>query len=412
MMEVTKQPIEGDCTVTSDSMALKELAEKYLEGDFLRELGQFTLQRLMEAEVESKTGAALNERSGDRLNYRNGYRDRTLETRIGSLDLRIPKLREGSYFPSFLEPRKMSEHALVSVVQSAYVLGVSTRKVDDLVQALGMTGISKSQVSRMCSELDEKVKNFLQRPLSGQWTYLWLDATYIKVREDGRVIGKAVVVAVGVTSDGRREVLGIDCGVAETEAFWIQFIRSLIVRGLSGVKLVISDAHEGLKKSIAKLLCCTWQRCRVHFMRNVLANVPRQQHQMVAALIRTAFVQENHQSAVRQWREAGAHLGERFPKVQTLMDAAEDEVLAFMGFPKEHWSQIASTNPIERLNREIKRRSSIIGIFPNNDAVIRLVGALMSEQTDEWQVCRRYMSQESLQKVQNLPAGTTPLIVA
>ena len=287
----------------------------------------------------------------------------------------------------------------MAVIQEAYIHGVSTRQVDGLVQAMGMNGISKSQVSKLCSELDDQVGVFLKRPLTGEWTYLWLDATYLKVRDNGRVMSKAVVVAVGVTQDGRREVLGIDCGMAETEAFWTEFLRSLLSRGLSGVKLVISDAHEGLIAAVAKLMGCAWQRCRVHFMRNALAHVPRHQHQMVAAVIRTAFVQETQPEAIKQWRESADNLGTRFPKVQDLMDRAEDDVLAFMAFPKEHWPQIASTNPIERLNREIKRRSQVVGIFPNNASVIRLVGALMGEQTDEWQVSRRYMSQESLQKV-------------
>lgn len=385
--------------MTEDRMALVELAEKYADGDLLRELGQLVLQRLMEAEADARCGAGLHERSPERVNHRNGYRDRALETRLGTLDLKIPKLRSGSYFPSFLAPRKASEQALVAVVQEAYVKGISTRKVDDLVQALGMTGISKSQVSRLCAELDERVEAFLNREIRGQWPYLWLDATYVKSRERGAVDSQAVVVAVAVNAEGRRETLGMAVGPAETEAFWTDFLRDLMRRGLSGVRLVISDAHEGLKQAIAKVIGATWQRCRVHFMRNALAHVPRRQHQMVAAVIRTAFVQEDQTQARIQWRETSDKLRERFPKLSALMDGAEDDVLAFMGFPKEHWPQLASTNPLERLNKEIKRRSRVVGIFPNNAAIVRLVGTLLDEQTDEWQVTRRYMSQESLARV-------------
>jgi putative transposase len=287
----------------------------------------------------------------------------------------------------------------VAVVQEAYVKGVSTRKVDDLVQALGMTGISKSEVSRLCMELDEQVAAFLNRELTGSWPFLWLDATYLKAREGGRVMSKAVVVAVGVNAEGRRETLGLAVGPAETQAFWTEFLRGLTRRGLGGVKLVISDAHEGLKKAAAKVLGASWQRCRVHFMRNALAHVPRRQHPMVAAVIRTAFVQEDPQQARAQWRETADKLRGQFTKLSALMDAAEDDVLAFMTFPKEHWAQLASTNPLERLNKEIKRRANVVGIFPNDAAILRLVGALLAEQTDEWQVTRRYMSLETLAKV-------------
>lgn len=385
--------------MTEDRMALVELAEKYADGDLLRELGQLVLQRLMEAEADARCGASRHERSPERVNHRNGYRGRALETRLGTLDLKIPKLRSGSYFPSFLEPRKASEQALVAVAQEAYVKGISTHKVDDLVQALGMTGISKSQVSRLCAELDERVEAFLSREISGQWPYLWLDATYVKSRERGAVDSQAVVVAVAVNAEGRRETLGMAVGPAETEAFWTDFLRGLMRRGLSGVRLVISDAHEGLKRAIAKVIGATWQRCRVHFMRNALAHVPRRQHQIVAAVIRTAFVQEDQAQARSQWRETADKLRERFPKLAALMDDAEDDVLAFMSFPKEHWPKLASTNSLERLNKELKRRSRVIGIFPNNAAIVRLVGTLLAEQTDEWQVTRRYMSQESLARV-------------
>ncbi|RMD60771.1 MAG: IS256 family transposase [Planctomycetota bacterium] len=327
---------------------------------------------------------------------------------MGKLELKIPKLRQGSYLPSFLEPRRGSERALLAVVQEAYVKGVSTRKVDDLVQALGMSGISKSEVSRLCAELDERVEAFLNRELSGAWPYVWLDATYLKCRDGGRVVSKAVVVAVGVNESGVREVLGLAVGPAETEAFWTEFLRSLTRRGLNAVKLVVSDCHEGLRRAAAKVLGASWQRCRVHFMRNVLAYVPKGQHEMVAAAIRTVFAQENQDEGRRQWREVAEKLRGRFPKVSELMDNAEADVLAFMGFPKEHWPQLGSTNPLERLNKEIKRRAHVVGIFPNEAAIVRLVGALLQEQTDEWQVTRRYMSVGTLRQV----LGTAPEVAA
>jgi len=385
--------------VAEDRIALLELVEKYADADLFRELGQYALQRLMEMEAEQIVGAGHHERTEERTTHRNGYRDRRLETRMGTMNLKIPKLRSGTYFPSFLEPRKMSEQALVAVVQEAYVKGVSTRKVDDLVQALGMSGISKSQVSKLCSELDERVQSFLRRELTGQWPYVWLDATYLKSRENGHVVTRALVVAVGVNQEGRREVLGIACGPAETEAFWTEFLRSLAARGLTGVHLVISDAHQGLKNAAAKVLGATWQRCRVHFMRNALAYVPKSQNQMVAAVIRTAFVQPTCEEAVAQWRETADRLRQRFEKLGALMDEAEADVLAFMGFPKDHWKKIASTNPLERVNKEIKRRSNVVGIFPNDAAIMRLVGALIVEQNEEWHLTRRYMSNESLAKV-------------
>ena len=385
--------------MAEDSISLMKLVEKYADGDLFRELGEYILQRLMEIEAEQQIGAGKHERSDERSTHRNGYRDRRLETRMGTMNLKIPKLRSGTYFPSFLEPRKMSEQALVAVVQEAYVKGISTRKVDDLVQALGMNGISKSQVSRLCSELDKRVRSFLSRELSGEWPYLWLDATYLKSRENGHVVTRALVVAVGVNEEGRREVLGLACGPAETEAFWTEFLRGLSKRGLEGVQLVISDAHQGLKNAAAKMLGATWQRCRVHFLGNAMGHVPKKHHQMVATVIRTAFVQDSPEDASRQWRDNADGLRDRFPKLAELMDDAEQEVLAFMQFPKDHWKQIASTNPLERVNKEIKRRANVIGIFPNDDAIIRLVGTLVIEQTEEWHLTRRYMSYESLARV-------------
>ena len=382
--------------MTIDRIALKELVEKGSDADLLREMIAFIAGRMMELEVEGLTGAGHGERSPARINQRNGYRERIWETRAGTVPLEIPKLRKGSYFPAFLEPRRASEKALTAVIQEAYVQGVSTRSVDDVVKAMGMTGISKSQVSRLCAEIDERVKAFLDRPIEGSWPYLWIDATYVKVRESGRIVSVAVIIAVGVNSDGRREVLGMAVGPSEAEPFWTKFLRSLTRRGLRGVKLVISDAHEGLKAAAAKVLSSTWQRCRVHFMRNALAHVGASQRPMVAAAIRTAFTQETAEAAHQEWRAVADRLRERFRKLAELMDEAEDDVLAHMAFPKHHWRQLHSTNPLERLNGEIKRRTDVVAIFPNEDAIQRLVGALLLEQNDEWAVTRRYMTLETL----------------
>jgi putative transposase len=297
-----------DSAMTDEMMTLRALLEKSSDADLLREMIGFTAQRLMELEVESKTGAGYGEKSAERLAQRNGYRDRLWETRAGTVELRIPKLRQGSYFPAFLEPRRLAEKALTAVVQEAYVHGVSTRSVDDLVKAMGMTGISKSQVSRLCEEIDEKVKAFLCRPIEGDWPYLWIDATYLKVRQSGRIVSVAVIIAVGVNGDGRREVLGMDVGPSEAEPFWTEFLRKLARRGLRGIKLVISDAHEGIKAAVAKVLHASWQRCRVHFMRNVLAHAGRQGRRVVAAFIGTAFVQDDAEVASKQWRQVADQL--------------------------------------------------------------------------------------------------------
>jgi transposase-like protein len=386
--------------MTEDKMALMQLVEKGVDGDFLRELMSFVLHRLMDAEVEGQCQAKPHERSAERVNWRNGYRERGWETRLGTLDLKVPRLRQGSYLPAFLEPRRASEKALVAVVQEAYIQGVSTRKVDDLVQALGMTGISKSQVSRLCADIDERVDAFLSRELDGEWPYLWLDATYLKVRDAGRVVNKAAVVAVAVNTEGRREVLGLKVGPAETEAFWMEFLRGLVQRGLRGVRLVVSDAHQGLKQAIAAVLGGgAWQRCRVHFMRNVLAHVPKRHQAAVSAAIRTAFAQPDQAGARTQWRQVADSLRGRFPEVAARMDEAEDDVLAFMAFPKEHWPKLSSTNSLERVNKEIKRRTQVVGIFPNDAAAMRLTGAVLLEQHDEWQDSRRYLSLESLSQV-------------
>ena len=291
--------------------------------------------------------------------------------------------------------------------------GVSTCSVDDLVKAMGMTGISKSQVSRLCEEIDEKVKAFLSRPIEGDWPYLWIDATYVKVRESGRIVSVAVIVAVGVNSDGRREVLGMDIGPSEAETFWTEFLRKLARRGLRGVKLVISDAHEGIKAAVAKVLHASWQRCRVHFMRNVLAHAGRQGRRVVAAFIGTAFVQDDAEAASKQWRQVADQLRPKVPKLAAYMDEAEADVLAFMSFPKDHRPKIHSTNPLERLNGEIKRRTDVVGIFPNEDAIIRLVGALLLEQNDEWAVQRgRYMSLETIAPLSDDPIIKLPAVAA
>ena len=397
--------------MTDEIMNLRALLEKSSDADLLREMIGFTAQRLMELDVEGLTGAPHGERSPERLNQRNGYRDRLWETRAGTVELRIPKLRKGSYFPVFLEPRRLAEKALSAVVQEAYVHGVSTRSVDDLVKAMGMTGISKSQVSRLCEEIDERVKAFLNRPLEGDWPYLWIDATYVKVRESGRIISVAVIVAVGVNSDGRREVLGMDIGPSEAETFWTAFLRKLARRGLRGVKLVISDAHEGIKAAVAKVLHASWQRCRVHFMRNVLAHAGRQGRRVVAAFIGTAFVQDDAETACKQWRQVADQLRPKVPKLAAYMDEAEPDVLAFMSFPKDHRPKIHSTNPIERLNGEIKRRTDVVGIFPNEDAITRLIGALLLEQNDEWAVQRgRYMSLETIAPLSDDPIVKLPAV--
>lgn len=317
----------------------------------------------MEADVEGLVGAARHERSGDRTTWRNGYRDRSLDTRLGTLNLKIPKLRTGAYFPGFLEPRKTVEKALVAVIQEAWIAGVSTRRVDDLVQAMGMTGISKSSVSKLCKDIDERVHAFLKRPLTGEWPYLWLDATYLKVRQGGRIVSVAAIIAVAVNTEGKREIVGLHIGPSEAEPFWSTFLKDLVRRGLKGVKLVISDAHEGLKAAIARVVGATWQRCRVHFMRNALAHVPKGQNTMVAAAIRQVFLQPDHAAATQVWRQVADQLRARWPKLGTCMDEAEHDVLAYMTFPEQHRVKLHSTNPLERLNKEVKRRADVVGML-------------------------------------------------
>jgi len=324
------------------------------------------------------------------------------------LQLRIPKLRQGSYFPPFLEPRKTGEKALVAVIQEAWIGGVSTRRVDDLVQAMGLGGISKSTVSKLCKEIDERVSAFLERPLEGEWPYLWLDATYLRVREGGRIVSVAAIIAVAVDAEGRREIAGLHLGPSEAETFWSVFLKGLVKRGLKGVRLVVSDAHEGLKAAIRRVLGATWQRCRVHWMRSALAHVPRGQQTMVAAALRQAFLQADQASARQVWRQVGDQLRPRWPKLAGLMDESEHDVLAYMGFPAQHRTKLHSTNPLERLNKEVKRRADVVGIFPSEPSIVRLIGAVLLEQNDEWQLRHRYMQLEPMAELASPAAEAEP----
>ena len=390
--------------VVSDVMASEH-------ADVLREAVRLVAQELMEADVTALIGAAHGERNPDgRMAQRNGYRHREWDTRAGVIELEIPKLRQGSYFPhGLLEPRKRGEQALLSVVQQAYVCGVSTRRVDQLVESLGLR-ISRSEVSRVCALLDEQVEAFRCRPLEGEYPYLWLDGKVEKVRDGGRVVNKCVVIAYGVHETGRREILGIDVGEAETEAFWTEFVRSLIARGLTGVQLVVSDAHEGLKAAIARLLGCPWQRCTVHFLRDCLGHARRDQHGLLAALIRPIFQAESGDQARQRLGEAIAALEQRLPKVASMLADAEEDILAFYAFPAAHWSKLRSTNPLERFNKEIGRRTDVVGIFPDDRSLTRLVGMLCLEQNDEWLVGRRYLSAAAMEPLleKRLHRDTTP----
>jgi transposase-like protein len=382
--------------------------------DFLRKALEKMLNLMMELEVETKTQAGKYERTDNRVTYRNGSRSRGLKTGVGEVNLEIPKLRQGeSYYPSFLEPRKMVDKALVSVIQEAYVNGVSTRKIDRLVEDLGLS-IDKSSVSRLCAELEESVEEFRNRPLSGEYPYVWLDATFPKVREGSHVQSMAMVVAIAVDTNGERHILGFDIGMSESGAFWEEFLRSLVRRGMRGIKLVISDAHEGLKAAISKVLPgTTWQRCRVHCMRNILSQVSRKQQGMVSAMVGTIFAQESREEAKRQLRQVVTQLEGHFPKAMEVLEGAEEEILAYMDFPKAHHKQIYSTNPLERLNKEIRRRSNVVSIFPNRASVLRLIGSVLMEQQDEWLATeKRYMSLESIGKLNEVEKTAPSLLLA
>jgi putative transposase len=394
---------EGQRMTAGDVVA--EVRDGRLE-DFVREAVVLVARELMEAEIAAEVGAELGEVAPEaRVTHRNGYRPRPWETRVGEIELLIPRKRQGSYFPSFLEPRRRSEQAIVAVVLEAYVNGVSTRKVDRLVEQLGIEGMTKDRVSAMCQALDEQVELFRQRPLEGAYPYLWLDAKQVKVRDHGRVVSKALVIAYAVHETGVREVIGLDVGEVESGAFWTEFLRVLKRRGLSGVRLAVSDDHEGLKAAIARVLTCPWQRCTVHFVRDMLYHCRRDQRGLVAAALREVFNAENQDQARERIGHVIARLEPIAPKVCRLLEDAEEDLIAFYLLPPEHWTKLRSTNPLERVNKEIGRRTDVVGIFPNDAAVIRLAGALLSEQNDEWLVQRRYLSAESMALI--LSAGST-----
>jgi putative transposase len=380
--------------MTADEVVAELMSDEH--ADVLRESLRWVVEQLMEAEVSALIGAEHGERTADRATHRNGYRPRRWDTRAGEIELQIPKLRRGSYFPSFLEPRRRSEQALLNVVQQAYVTGVSTRKVDQLVESLGLR-ISRSEVSRIARGLDQQVEAFRQRPLEGRYPYLWLDAKVEKVRDGGRVRRKCLVIAHGVQEAGRREVIALDVGEAETEAFWREFLRGLVRRGLVGVQLVISDAHPGLRAAIAQVLGCAWQRCTAHFLRDCLGHARREQQPMLAALIRPIFGAADRDEAREGLSAAVAALEGKLDKVAGMLEEAEEDVLAFYSFPADHWPKLRSTNPLERLNREIGRRTDVVGIFPDDAALIRLTTMLCIEQNDESLVGRRYLSAGSME---------------
>ncbi len=387
--------------MTTRNVDLMEMIGNAMEaehGDVLREMLAETLRMYMDAEVGEVCGAGHGKRSDARVNHRNGYRPRPFETRLGSIDLRVPKVRRGAYFPSFLEPRRRWEKAFVNVVAEAYVQGVSTRSVEDLVEAMGAKGMSRSEVSRMASVLDGQVEDFRARPLGEKkMPYVWFDPMYLKVRENHRVVSRALLVAIGVNEDGEREVLGVSVAEKEMESSWREFMRDLVKRGLRGVQLAISDAHEGLRAAIRAVLNgVSWQRCYVHFIRNVLDKVPRSAQGFVAAALRNVFHQTTLEHAKEAMTKALEAIEQKWPRAAAVARAAEDDVLAYFMFPTAHWRQIRSTNPLERLNKELRRRVRVVGIFPTRKSVLRLVGMMLLEQDDEWKVGRRYFSASSM----------------
>jgi putative transposase len=392
--------------MTEDRLPLADLLAQAGDGDFLRSVAEAVVQLLMETDVEGVIGAGRQERSGDRTTDRNGDRDRILDTRLGSLQLRIPKLRQGSYFPPFLEPRETLEKALVAVIQEAWVGGVSTRRVDELVQALGLAGISKSTVSKLCKDIDDRGGALLDRSLVDDWPYLWLDATYLKPRAGGRIVSVAAIIAVAANTDGKREIGGLHSGTSEAESFWATFLKSLLRRGLRGVKLVISDAHEGLKAAIRRVMGASWQRCRVHWMRNALSYGPKGQQSLVSAALRQAFIQPDRAGASQTLRHVADQVRAKGPKLAAVIDDSEADGLTHRDFPAQHRSKIHSTNPLERLNKAVKRRADVVGIFPNEGSIIRLIGAVLLEANDEWQLQHRYMQMEPMAEF------TPPLIEA
>jgi transposase-like protein len=400
----------------TDTMSLLDFLRNRLEdadADTLKEMVQFMAEGLMSAEADGLCQAAYGKRDPERVNHRNGYRARRWDTRAGTIQLAIPKLRQGSYFPEWLlDHRKRAERALVAVVAESYLRGVSTRKVDDIVRSLGIEGISKSQVSELAKSLDEMVEAFRSRPLDARaYPYVWLDALEVKCREDGRVVNVACVIAIGVRHDGHREVLGVDVITTEDGAGWLAFLRSLVARGLKGVQLVTSDAHEGLKNAIAALRGASWQRCRTHFMRNLLTRVPRSAQGAVATMVRSIFEQPDAEEVCKQHARIVEQLRGRFEQAAAMLEEAGADILAFTAFPKDHWRRIWSNNPLERLNKEARRRTDVAGIFPNRGAVLRLVGAVLAEQHDEWQVARRYLTIGSLEKLRgNVSAPSLPAV--